>query len=103
MMFSLFTSEELNNSSPHDLVSMMKPGRLGPVKLPLNMVKKWSEMKKTINVVFEKLTSPRIKNRTDICVWKICSRPLKFQTKVPRKFIKMATNSKRLRLGIFNI
>jgi hypothetical protein len=30
--------------------------------------------------IWEKLTAPRLKNRKDICVWKICSRPLKKTT-----------------------
>ncbi len=35
--------------------------------------------------VWEKLTALRLKDRKDICVWKICSRPLKTTTTVKPK------------------
>jgi hypothetical protein len=32
--------------------------------------------------IWKKLTAPRLKDRKDICLWKICSRPLKKTTSV---------------------
>jgi len=31
------------------------------------------------------LTAPKLKNRQDICVWKICSRPLKKTNSIPEE------------------
>ena len=38
--------------------------------------------------VWGKLTAPRLKDRKDICVWKICSRPLKTTTTAKPKLKK---------------
>jgi hypothetical protein len=47
---------------------------LGPHKNPTDL---FQEIKKT----WAKLTAPKYKDPKDICVWKICSRPLKKKTK----------------------
>ncbi len=37
------------------------------------------------SIFFKELTAPRIKNYNDICVWKICSRPLKYKAESDHK------------------
>jgi len=37
------------------------------------------------SIFFKELTAPRIKNYNDICVWKICSRPLKYKAESEHK------------------
>jgi hypothetical protein len=38
-----------------------------------------------IKTFWAKLTAPLYKDRKDICVWKICSRPLKKTNDIPKK------------------
>jgi len=42
------------------------------------------KIKEMIAQAVNKLTSPRIKDKHDICDWKICSRPLKHAYKGPK-------------------
>ena len=50
--------------------------------------------------IWEKLTAPRLKDRKDICVWKICSRPLKKTTtaKPGLKKEEKAGSSRQIRI-----
>ncbi len=42
------------------------------------------QVKEMIAQAVNKLTAPRLKDKHDICVWKICSRPLKPAYKGPK-------------------
>jgi hypothetical protein len=50
--------------------------------------------------IWEKLTAPRLKDRMDICVWKICSRPLKTTTTAKPELKKgeKAGGSRKIRI-----
>jgi hypothetical protein len=76
MTTSVFASQEVAISKTKDLMSIMKPGRLDTPQLPQSMMSIWNELKGKMLYVYENLTKPFIKNRRDVCVWKICSRPL---------------------------
>ena len=50
--------------------------------------------------IWKKLTAPRLKDRKDICVWKVCSRPLKKTTtaKPGLKKEEKAGSSRQIRI-----
>ncbi len=55
---------------------------------------KWNELKKSFFSIYDMLNKPIIKNRKDICVWKVCSRPLKLKIQKTEKSEKKEYQSK---------
>ncbi len=45
----------------------------------------WAEFKTKLRSFYHELTEPKVKNKYDICIWKICSRPLKKDNEPPEK------------------
>ncbi len=65
--------------SKQDHPSITKPELLDFLHLSHSIAIKWNELKKSFLNMYEMLNTRLVKNRKDICVWKVCSRPLKLK------------------------
>jgi hypothetical protein len=98
MILGLIVANGLENSKQKDLMLITKP-RMHSLMMSQSMVKSWFELKHNIHEVYQKLTAPIIKNRKDICVWKICSRPLKLNETERKKLTTPKVYNKQFKLG----
>jgi len=98
MILGFIVANGLENSKQKDLMLITKP-RMHSVMMSQSMVKSWFELKYDIHKVYQELTAPIIKNRKDICVWKICSRPLKLSETERKKLTTPKVYNKQFKLG----
>jgi len=63
-----------------------------------------TQLRKKSSDFFKELSAPRTKSAKDICVWKICSRPLKYKAQPQQKketYIKIKQSIVRKSFGRF--
>ena len=97
-ILGLIVANGLGNSKQKDLMLIVKP-RMHSLMMSQSVVKSWFELKYNILEFYQELTAPIIKNRKDICVWKICSRPLKLSETERNKLTTPKVYSKQFKLG----
>jgi len=66
-----------------------RPGAVNEETTPVSVWQQFTELSADAITALQNmaamLTGPRLKDRQDICVWKICSRPLKKTNSIPEK------------------
>ena len=97
--------ELVKNRPPINTVAEFMMDKFQKFKKTISSLKDWTMKKLNIienygSEVIKKLNAPKIKNARDICLWKICSRPLKDRENSLKKTEIPITNSEVKKTGL---
>ena len=98
-ILSSIATVEIQRSKQKDHLSITKLGLLDSLHLSNSIAIKWNELKKSFLNIYEMLNTRLVKNRKDICVWKVCSRPLKLRNQKAEKSGKKEPQTKVFKKG----